>query len=132
MTADELLAFTGAEAAELVRSGDVDAGELWRAYRERALADDLNAFTWVSDAADPEDVPADGPLGGVPIGIKDLFCTEGIPSQAGSRILEDYRPPYTATAVERLRAAGAPVVAKTNQDAFAMGSSNENSGDGPG
>src|SRR5688572_22535431 len=95
------------------------------------MADELNAFTWVSDASEPEAVPTGGLLGGVPIAVKDLFCTEGIPSQAGSRILEDYRPPYTATAVARLRQAGAPVLAKTNQDEFAMGSSNENSAYGP-
>jgi aspartyl-tRNA(Asn)/glutamyl-tRNA(Gln) amidotransferase subunit A len=65
------------------------------------------------------------------VAVKDLFCTEGVPSQAGSRILEGYRPPYTATAVERLAAAGAPLLAKTNQDEFAMGSSNENSAYGP-
>jgi aspartyl-tRNA(Asn)/glutamyl-tRNA(Gln) amidotransferase subunit A len=129
--AGDLLDLTGAEAAERVRAGDLDPADLWRAYRDRALADELNAFTWVSDAAEPEEVPAGGPLGGVPIAVKDLFCTAGIPSQAGSRILEGYRPPYTATAVARLRDAGAPVLAKTNQDEFAMGSSNENSAFGP-
>ena len=79
----------------------------------------------------PELATDGAPLGGVPIGIKDLFCTEGVPSQAGSRILEDYRPPYTATAVERLARAGAPLLGKTNQDEFAMGSSTENSAYGP-
>ena len=63
--------------------------------------------------------------------VKDLFCTEGVPSQAGSRILEGYRPPYTATVVARLLDAGAPLLGKTNQDEFAMGSSNENSAFGP-
>ena len=63
--------------------------------------------------------------------VKDLFCTEGIPSQAGSKILEGYRPPYTATSVERLRTPGAPLLGKTNQDEFAMGSSTENSAYGP-
>ena len=63
--------------------------------------------------------------------MKDLFCTEGVPSQAGSRILEGYRPPYTATAVRKAQAAGAALLGKTNQDEFAMGSSNENSGYGP-
>src|SRR4029077_19232603 len=71
------------------------------------------------------------PLGGVPVGVKDLFCTEGVPSQAGSRILEDYRPPYTATVVRKITEAGAPLLGKTNQDEFAMGSSNENSAFGP-
>ena len=74
---------------------------------------------------------ADGPLAGVPLAVKDLFCTEGVPSQAASRILEGYRPPYTATAVRRLTEAGAALLGKTNMDEFAMGSSNENSGFGP-
>jgi aspartyl-tRNA(Asn)/glutamyl-tRNA(Gln) amidotransferase subunit A len=65
------------------------------------------------------------------VAVKDLFCTEGAPSQAGSRILEGYRPPYTATVVRKLLEAGAPLLGKTNQDEFAMGSSNENSGFGP-
>jgi aspartyl-tRNA(Asn)/glutamyl-tRNA(Gln) amidotransferase subunit A len=129
--AEDLIGLTGFEAAERVHAGELDPADLWRAYRERSLADELNAFTWVSDAAEPEEVPTSGPLGGVPIAIKDLFCTAGIPSQAGSRILDDYRPPYTATAVARLREAGAPVLGKTNQDEFAMGSSNENSAYGP-
>ena len=67
----------------------------------------------------------------MPLAVKDLFCTEGIPSQAGSKILEGYRPPYTATVVRRLNEAGAPLLGKTNQDEFAMGSSNENSAFGP-
>ena len=67
----------------------------------------------------------------MPLAVKDLFCTEGVPSQSGSKILEGYLPPYTATAVSRLTAAGASLLAKTNQDEFAMGSSNENSAYGP-
>jgi aspartyl-tRNA(Asn)/glutamyl-tRNA(Gln) amidotransferase subunit A len=125
----EILELTAAQAAEHVRTGDLDPAELWRFYRDRARADDLNAFIWVSEEDEP---PAGGgPLGGVPIGIKDLFCTAGVPSQAGSKILEDYRPPFTATSVERLVNAGAPLLAKTNQDEFAMGSSTENSAFGP-
>ncbi len=124
-----LLDLTAARVAAAVRAGDLDAGELWDAYRARAAADeDLNAFTWV---AEERPGTPEGPLGGVPLAVKDLFCTEGVPSQAGSRILEGYRPPYTATVVEKLRAAGAPLLGKTNQDEFAMGSSNENSGFGP-
>jgi aspartyl-tRNA(Asn)/glutamyl-tRNA(Gln) amidotransferase subunit A len=125
-----ILELTAARAAERVHAGDLDVGDLWRLYQERAAADDLNAFIWVS-GQDAPDVDPSGPLGGVPIGIKDLFATQGIPSQAGSKILEGYRPPYTATAVERLVKAGAPVLAKTNQDEFAMGSSTENSAYGP-
>jgi aspartyl-tRNA(Asn)/glutamyl-tRNA(Gln) amidotransferase subunit A len=129
----ELVELTAADAAERVRAGDLNPGELFDAYRERAAADDLNAFTWVAESR-----PANGngdyrnaPLGGVPLAVKDLFCTEGVPSQAGSKILEGYRPPYTATVVKKLAEAGAPLLGKTNQDEFAMGSSNENSGFGP-
>jgi aspartyl-tRNA(Asn)/glutamyl-tRNA(Gln) amidotransferase subunit A len=126
------LDLSAAAAAERVRAGDLDAGELWELYRGRAAADDLGAFVWVAEERPGGDESrSDGPLGGVPVAVKDLFCTAGVPSQAGSKILEGYRPPYTATAVERLTGAGAPLLAKTNQDEFAMGSSNENSAFGP-
>jgi aspartyl-tRNA(Asn)/glutamyl-tRNA(Gln) amidotransferase subunit A len=124
-----MLELTAAQAAARIKAGDLDAAELWSFYRERAAADELNAFVWVADEHPGTD--GSGPLGGVPIAVKDLFCTQGIPSQAGSKILEGYRPPYTATSVKRLQAAGAPVLAKTNQDEFAMGSSTENSAYGP-
>jgi aspartyl-tRNA(Asn)/glutamyl-tRNA(Gln) amidotransferase subunit A len=127
----ELLELSGAAAADRVRSRELDAGELFDAYRERALADDLNAFTWIAEGRPQNGHAADVPLGGVPVAVKDLFCTRGVPSQAGSRILEGYRPPYTATVVAKLADAGAPLLGKTNQDEFAMGSSNENSGFGP-
>ncbi len=126
----DILDLTAAAAAEAVRTGELDPSELFEAYRQRAAADELNAFTWVADKP-TSDTASDAPLGGVPLAVKDLFCTEGVPSQAGSRILEGYRPPYTATVVARLRDAGAPLLGKTNQDEFAMGSSNENSGFGP-
>ncbi len=121
---------TAAQAVDALGRGELSAGELFAAYRERAAADDLNAFAWVADET-PARGAVEGPLRGVPIAVKDLFCTEGVPSQAGSRILEGYRPPYTATAVERLLGAGATLLAKTNQDEFAMGSSNENCAFGP-
>jgi aspartyl-tRNA(Asn)/glutamyl-tRNA(Gln) amidotransferase subunit A len=125
----ELLALTAAQAAERVRAGDLAPRELWDAYRERAAADDLNSFLWVAEET-PE-LPTEGPLAGVPFAAKDLFCVRGVPSQAGSRILEGYRPPYTSTAVAKILDGGAPLLGKTNQDEFAMGSSNENSGYGP-
>src|SRR5271154_6544873 len=93
--------------------------------RERAL----------SAAAAIDQLAAQGgplpPLAGVPIGVKDVLVMQGSPATAGSRILEGYRPPYDATVVKRLQAAGAVLVGKLNCDEFAMGSSNENSGYGP-
>ena len=135
MSANDILDLSGSAAAAAVDGGALSARELFEAYRARAVADrdagadGLNCFTWV---AEDEPVGASPPpLHGVPIAVKDLFCVEGVPSQAGSRILEGYRPPYTASSVARLRDAGAPLLAKTNQDEFAMGSSNENSAFGP-
>ena len=128
----EILDLTGTQAAVAVRDGELDPVELFDVYRARAADDRLNAFTWL--ATEPPDVartPSRQPLAGVPIAVKDLFCTEGVPSQSGSKILEGYRPPYTATVVRRLAEAGAPLLGKTNQDEFAMGSSNENSAYGP-
>jgi aspartyl-tRNA(Asn)/glutamyl-tRNA(Gln) amidotransferase subunit A len=127
----ELIDLTAAQAAERIRAGDLSAGELFEAYRQRATADELNAFTWVAEAAPNPNGETNTPLGGVPVAVKDLFCTEGVPSQSGSKILEGYRPPYTATVVAKLAEAGAPLLGKTNQDEFAMGSSNENSAYGP-
>ncbi len=126
--ASDIQSLSAVAAASAVSAGQLDRSELFDHYRGKADGDQLNAFTWVA-----RDTPAvvDGPLGGVPLAVKDLFCTAGIPSQAGSRILEGYCPPYTATAVARLEAAGAAVLGKTNQDEFAMGSSNENSAFGP-
>ena len=126
----DLVALSAAQAADRVRAGDVSPGELFSAYRDRAAADELNAFIWVAEDA-PAAFGADAPLAGVPLAVKDLFCTEGAPSQSGSKILEDYRPPYSATVVRQLLEAGAPLLGKTNQDEFAMGSSNENSAYGP-
>jgi aspartyl-tRNA(Asn)/glutamyl-tRNA(Gln) amidotransferase subunit A len=126
----DLIDLSATEAVAGIDAGEVDPAELFEVYRVRAAADDLNAFTWVADGPD-ERADLSGPLRGVPMGVKDLFCTEGVPSQAGSRILEGYRPPYTATAVRNAQAAGATLLGKTNQDEFAMGSSNENSGYGP-
>jgi aspartyl-tRNA(Asn)/glutamyl-tRNA(Gln) amidotransferase subunit A len=118
---------TAAQAAARVRDGEISAGELFAAYRDAAAADELNAYLYVAEQPDA----SGGELAGVPLAVKDLFCTEGVISQSGSKILEGYKPPYTATVVERLRDAGAPLLGKTNQDEFAMGSSNENSAFGP-
>ena len=72
-----------------------------------------------------------GPLAGIPMGIKDVLVVKGAPATAGSKILEGYRPPYDATAVSKLEAAGAVLLGKLNCDEFAMGGSNENSAYGP-
>jgi aspartyl-tRNA(Asn)/glutamyl-tRNA(Gln) amidotransferase subunit A len=137
----ELIDLTVAEAAERIRSGDLAAEEYFDAYREAAAGDSLNALLWRAEdggqadlegtRASQDEVDPERPLAGIPVAVKDIFCTEGIPTTAGSRILEGYRPPYTATAVRRLREAGARVLGKANMDEFAMGSSNENSGYGP-
>jgi aspartyl-tRNA(Asn)/glutamyl-tRNA(Gln) amidotransferase subunit A len=142
----ELLELSAAQAAAAIERGELEGGELFAFYRERARGDvsakgeGLNCFTWVAqdvtDTPSPgwseaQGEPQAGPLAGVPLAVKDLFCTKGVPSQSGSRILEGYRPPYTATAVQALTGAGATLLAKTNQDEFAMGSSTENSAYGP-
>jgi aspartyl-tRNA(Asn)/glutamyl-tRNA(Gln) amidotransferase subunit A len=137
----ELIDLTVAEAADRIRSGDLAAEEYFDAYREAAAGDSLNALLWRAEdggqadlegtRASQDEVDPERPLAGIPVAVKDIFCTEGIPTTAGSRILEGYRPPYTATAVRRLREAGARVLGKANMDEFAMGSSNENSGYGP-
>ncbi len=126
----ELLGLTVAEAATKIAAGDVSAAEYFAAWRAAAAGDELNAYLWQVEDPDNYEVEA-GPLSGIPVAVKDIFCTEGAPTTAGSRILEGYRPPYTATAVRRLDAAGARVLGKTNMDEFAMGSSNENSAYGP-
>ncbi len=132
MNSTDLIALTAAEVAREVATGALSANDLFEAYRARARADDLNCFTWLAPAGTgAASELRDLPLAGVPVAVKDLFCTAGIPSQSGSKILAGYEPPYTATAVARLRSAGAPLLGKTNQDEFAMGSSNENSAFGP-
>ncbi|MGC1852231.1 MAG: Asp-tRNA(Asn)/Glu-tRNA(Gln) amidotransferase subunit GatA [Solirubrobacterales bacterium] len=124
----ELLELSVAEAAAKIAAGEVSRGEYFEAWREAAAGDELNAYLW---RAENGTVGVDGPLAGIPVAVKDLFCTEGVQTTAGSRILEGHRPLYTATAVRRLAEAGAGLLGKTNMDEFAMGSSNENSAYGP-
>jgi aspartyl-tRNA(Asn)/glutamyl-tRNA(Gln) amidotransferase subunit A len=137
MSASDLIELTASQAAAEIAAGSLSSAELFDAYRERAAADraageeGLNCFTWVAEQTSAAANESAGALAGVPLAVKDLFCTEGVPSQSGSRILEGYLPPYTASVVSRLGEAGASLLAKTNQDEFAMGSSNENSAYGP-
>jgi aspartyl-tRNA(Asn)/glutamyl-tRNA(Gln) amidotransferase subunit A len=124
----ELLEMSVAEAATRIQAVELSREEYFDAWREAAAGDELNAYLW---RAEDRAVVSDGPLEGIPIAVKDLFCTESVPTTAGSRILEGHRPLYTATAVRKLTGAGAEVLGKTNMDEFAMGSSNENSAYGP-
>jgi len=128
---------------EALAAKKVSARELAADFYKRIQArnPELNAFLALSperarrqtdkiDALVAEGKPLP-PLAGVPVAIKDVISTRGITSTCGSKILESYVPPYDATAVERLEAAGAVILGKTNCDEFAMGSSNENSAYGP-
>src|SRR2546426_9114894 len=125
----------------MYRRGETSPSEVVRAVLDRIDAHEarLHAYLFLDrDAALAEaarwDAPArtaDAPaLAGIPIAVKDVICTRGWPTTCGSRILEGFRSPYDATAVVRLREAGAILLGKTNCDEFAMGSSTENSGYG--
>ncbi len=128
----DLLALTALEAQKAMDAGELDAAEYVEAWRAAAAGDDLNAYLWRDQDGNGErGAIAVESLRAAPVAVKDIFCTEGVPTTAGSRILEGYRPPYTSTAVQRLIKAGAPILGKTNMDEFAMGSSNENSAYGP-
>jgi aspartyl-tRNA(Asn)/glutamyl-tRNA(Gln) amidotransferase subunit A len=129
---------TIAQARKLLIGRDISAVELARALLERITQVDeqLNAYLTIdADGALAQAEKADrmlargegGPLCGIPLGIKDLICTRGLATTCGSKILHDFIPPYDATVMAKLRAAGAVALGKLNMDEFAMGSSNENS-----
>ena len=113
------------DCLDRIAERDGEIGAFNRVLTGEALADADRI-----DAAVARGEPA-GPLAGVPVALKDNLCTRGIPTTCSSRMLEGWRPPYNATVVERLRAAGAVIIGKTNLDEFAMGSSTENSAFGP-
>ncbi|RMF14058.1 MAG: Asp-tRNA(Asn)/Glu-tRNA(Gln) amidotransferase subunit GatA [Alphaproteobacteria bacterium] len=130
-----------AEARDLLRRRVISSRELAEALlTEIERAAPLNAFLTLdrertlamADAADAALAGGEhGPMTGLPVAIKDVFCTEGVRTTAGSRILENFIPPYESTVTANLWRAGAVMLGKTNMDEFAMGSSNENSAFGP-
>jgi aspartyl-tRNA(Asn)/glutamyl-tRNA(Gln) amidotransferase subunit A len=134
----DLTDLTIKDAQALLQKGEIASVELTQAYLDRIAALDgtLRAFLTVTaegaleQARQADERRAKGehnPLLGVPLAYKDVLCTKGIPTTCGSKILEGYRPPYSALAIEKLDTAGAVMLGKTNCDEFAMGSSTENS-----
>lgn len=134
----DLFRLTIHEALALLQKKEVSARELTRCVldRIRTLEPKIDAYITVAgetamqqaEAADQKissgQIP---PLCGIPLAIKDLICTEGLPTTCASRILENFVPPYDATVMQKLKAGGAVIIGKTNMDEFAMGSSSENS-----
>jgi aspartyl-tRNA(Asn)/glutamyl-tRNA(Gln) amidotransferase subunit A len=133
----DLNKLTIAQARDLLRAGDVTSVAMTEACLSAIdAAGALNAFVHKTPeialeraaAADARLAAGDAPaMCGIPVGIKDLFCTEGVPSQAASRILAGFKPEYESTVSAQLRDAGAVMLGKLNMDEFAMGSSNETS-----
>ncbi len=137
-----MLEDTISQQATALRRGDYSANELVTAYLARIVAKNgtLNAYLTVTEQAALDGARAAdaaladgsaGPLTGIPIAHKDIFCTNGVRTSCASRMLDNFIAPYDATVVMRLAAAGAVVLGKTNMDEFAMGSSNETSFYGP-
>jgi len=131
------------EIVTAIRQGDLTAVQCAEAFLDRIekLDGSINAFLKVDRdgalraAARVDELRKAGkPLGalaGLPVAVKDVLCTADLPTTCASKMLENFRPPYDADTVKRLRAADAVIVGKTNMDEFAMGGSNENSAFGP-
>ncbi|MFE3541495.1 Asp-tRNA(Asn)/Glu-tRNA(Gln) amidotransferase subunit GatA [Nocardia sp. NPDC059177] len=140
----ELTTLSAAELAAKIHGGEVSSTEVTQAHLDRIAAVDgeLNAFLHVAgdealaaaavvDAAHAAGETPASALAGVPLALKDVFTTTDMPTTCASKILEGWMSPYDATVTSRLRAAGIPILGKTNMDEFAMGSSTENSAYGP-
>ncbi len=133
-----LLNLSATEIAQKIKNKEVKATEALQEFWQHSekLNSNLNAYLYFNEAAKvrAEEIDAKiakgedvGPLGGVPISVKDMYCTKGFETTAASKMLKGFKPPYSGTVVNKLEAAGAVIFSKNNQDEFAMGSSNENS-----
>ncbi|MCA2206631.1 MULTISPECIES: Asp-tRNA(Asn)/Glu-tRNA(Gln) amidotransferase subunit GatA [Nocardia] len=140
----ELTTLSAAELASKIHGGEVSSTEVTQAHLDRIgkVDGELNAFLHVAseqalaaaavvDAAIAAGEQPASPLAGVPLALKDVFTTTDMPTTCASKVLEGWMSPYDATVTTRLRAAGIPILGKTNMDEFAMGSSTENSAYGP-